>query len=217
MHTTRHGSVSRGKFFFTPSKFFYPYTKTSVNVSTAYPPPPKSHRVEADIIQKSRFFHAIDRRRKKSIPIICRGEEDVNLNTSKKWLHQRKKLDTSIASRRIDRTLAESAFKMTNDQLNEMLNVEKNSVRDQSWEIQIDHFQLNCTSRTLKRACKRRTLKADRYRMIKIKDISLKNRKLRVKYDHRHKDETIESFWQYVHFTDEAHLDLEEYLLNLFL
>jgi hypothetical protein len=43
-----------------------------------------------------------------------------------------------------------------------------------------------------------------------VKDISSKNRKLRVKYDHRHKDETIEFFWQYVHFTNEAHVDSKE-------
>ncbi len=62
----------------------------------------------------------------------------------------------------------------------------------------------------MKRACRRRTLKAERYRMIKIKKISLKNQKLRVEYDHRHKDETIDSFWQYVHFTNEARLNSNE-------
>jgi hypothetical protein len=46
--------------------------------------------------------------------------------------------------------------------------------------------------------------------MTKVKEISLKNQKLRVEYGHRHKDETIDSFWQYVHFTDEAHLDPSE-------
>ena len=88
-----------------------------------------------------------------------------------------------------------------------MLDVKKNPVRDQTWDVQIDHFQLNCTKRTMQRACKRRTPKAGRYRMLKVKEISPKNRKLRVEYGHRHKDETIESFWQYVHFTDEAHAD----------
>jgi hypothetical protein len=62
----------------------------------------------------------------------------------------------------------------------------------------------------MQRACKRRTLKADQYRMLKVKKISSKNRKLRMKYDHRHKNETIESFWQYVHFTNETHADPKE-------
>jgi transposase len=101
-------------------------------------------------------------------------------------------------------------LKMTNDQLTEMLNDEKNLVRDQSWEVQIDHFQLNCTSRIMKRACSRRQPKAGRYRMTIVKPISLKNRQLRVEYDHRHVTETMDSFWQYVHFTNETHLNPNE-------
>ena len=41
----------------------------------------------------------------------------------------------------------------------------------------------------------------------KVKKISVKNKKLRVEYEHRHESETILSFWQYVTFTDEAHVD----------
>jgi hypothetical protein len=38
-------------------------------------------RVEADTVQKARFFHAIGHLERKSIPIVCR--EDVELNTGK--------------------------------------------------------------------------------------------------------------------------------------
>jgi hypothetical protein len=98
---------------------------------------------------------------------------------------------------------------VTKNKLNEMLK-EDNPVRDQSWVVQIDHFELNCTSRTMKRACKRRRFKAERYKMIKIKLISNKNKQLRKEYDLRHQNETIESFWQYIHFTDETHFDSDE-------
>ena len=37
--------------------------------------------------------------------------------------------------------------------------------------------------------------------------VSDKNRKERVAYSKAHEDQTIESFWQFVHFTDEAHED----------
>ena len=47
--------------------------------------------------------------------------------------------------------------------------------------------------------------------MAKVKNISNKNMRLRVEYGRRHEDETIDSFWQFVHFTDEAHLDPNEY------
>ena len=93
--------------------------------------------------------------------------------------------------------------------MNEMLK-EDNPVRDQPWSVQIDHFGLNCTSRTLERACKRRRPKAGRYKMAKIKLISFKNKQLRKEYGRRHQAETIDSFWQYIHFTDEAHFDPDE-------
>lgn len=98
---------------------------------------------------------------------------------------------------------------MTNDKLNEMLK-EDNPVRDQPWVIQIDHFGLNCTSRTMKRACKRHRFKTGRYKMTKIQFISSKNKKLRKEYGLRHQAKTIESFWQYIHFTDETHFDSDE-------
>ncbi len=162
-------------------------------MSPPHTAPPKSRRVEADTIKKTRFFHVIDHRGKKTISLMCRDEE-VSYDTDKLWLRQRKQLGTPTASRRVGKNRAEPAVKVTEQKLNEMLDDQKNPVRDQSWHVQIDHFQLNCTKRTLQRACKRRTFKADRYRMLKVKNISSKNRKLRVKYDHRHKDETIEFF-----------------------
>ncbi len=173
------------------------------------PPPPQKPSGRSWYYKKTRFFHAIDHRGKKTIPLMCR-DEGVSYGTGKLGLRQRKQLGTPTASRRVGKNQAGSAVKVTKQKLNEMLDDQKNSVRDQSWHVQIHHFQLNCTKRTLQRVCKRRTLKADRYRMLKVKDISSKNRKLRVKYDHRHKDETIESFWQYVHWTNEAHVDSRE-------
>ncbi len=168
-----------------------------------------SKRVKVDIIKRTRFFHVIDHRDKKFIFTICK-EKNVSLSTSKKWLRQRKQLRSTAASRRVSKNRAEGSVKVTSDQLNEMLNVKKNLVRDQTWEIQINHFQLNCTSRTIKKVCKRRFKKASRYRMIKVKKLNEKNKKLRVEYDHRHVIETMNFFWQYVHFIDEAHFDLDE-------
>ena len=50
----------------------------------------------------------------------------------------------------------------------------KNPVRDQSWLVQIDHLQWNCTKRTMQRVCKRRTPKTDRYQMVKIQVLRAK-------------------------------------------
>jgi hypothetical protein len=43
-----------------------------------------------------------------------------------------------------------------------------------------------------------------------VKLISLKNKQLRMKYAHRHVIETMNSFWQYIHFTNETHLNSNE-------
>jgi hypothetical protein len=85
-----------------------------------------------------------------------------------------------------------------------------NSIRDQFWIIQIDHFELNCTSCTMKQACKRHRSKARRYKMSTNKLISSKNKQLRKEYVLRHQNDTIESFWQYIRFINETHFDLDE-------
>lgn len=121
-----------------------------------------------------------------------------------------KKMGTSAASRRIGKNRSGRPSKVTQNVLNEMLNAAKNPVRDQPWLVQIDYFQLHCTRRTLQNACKRRTPKAGRYKMTKVKAISDKNKQLRVEYRLQHENETIYLFWQFVHYTEKAHLDPAE-------
>ena len=95
-------------------------------------------------------------------------------------------MGTSAASRRVGKIRSGRPRKVTEEQLNEMLNHEKNPVRDQPWPVQIDHFRLQCTTRTMQNACKRRTPKTGRYKMTKVKTISHKNKRLRVEYGLRH-------------------------------
>lgn len=171
-------------------------------------------RVEADTIRKSRFFHAIDFRGPKIIATVCK-EENVNHDTSKLWLLQRKRLTRAglnpfVAFRRIGKFRSGRSKKITTEKYDEMLNVDKNLMRDMPWEIQINHFELNCTARTFQRHDQHRRLKAELYKMVKIKNINSKNKRLRIEYGLRHKNEIIESFWQYVHFTNEAHIDLNQ-------
>jgi len=44
-------------------------------------------------------------------------------------------------------------------------------------------------------------------KMPKVKHLSEDNEAIRVEYGEIYEGETIESFWQYVCFTDEAHMD----------
>jgi hypothetical protein len=71
-----------GVTFFSPHQIFvYPLPKHQ-KMSSPHIPPPKSHRVEADTIKKTRFFHAFDHRDKKFIQIICKAE-NISYDTSK--------------------------------------------------------------------------------------------------------------------------------------
>jgi transposase len=135
-------------------------------------------------------------------------KKNVSYGTGKSWLRQRDTLNSS-AMRRPGKNRVGRPVKVSQDKLNEMLS-EENPTRDMPWDVQIDHFQLDCTSRTMQRTCNRRRPKADRYRMAIVKPISLKNKQLRVKYDCRHVIETMNSFWQYVYFTNETHFDPNE-------
>ncbi len=45
------------------------------------------------------------------------------------------------------------------------------------------------------------------FRRPKVKLLRLANKKDRIQYGTEHGLETVESFWQYVTFTDEAHVD----------
>jgi hypothetical protein len=84
----------------------------------------------------------------------------------------------------------------------------RNPVRDQLFEAQIEHYNLNVSTRTLQRALKRDTDRGQRYKQAYIqKTISKKNRELRVSYGQEHQDKSIDDFWQYIFFTGEAHID----------
>lgn len=49
--------------------------------------------------------------------------------------------------------------------------------------------------------------KARRYRMATVKQISAKNQKQRRAYGEAYQHETVDSYWQHVYWTDEAHID----------
>jgi hypothetical protein len=84
----------------------------------------------------------------------------------------------------------------------------QNPVRDQHYEAQIKHYKLDTSVRQLQRRLKQTTNRGQRYKQAYIqKEISPKNRALRTKYGQDHQDKTITNFWQFVYFTDEAHID----------
>ena len=84
----------------------------------------------------------------------------------------------------------------------------RNPVRDQLYEAQIEYHNLPVKRRQLQKKLKEHTKGGQRYKQAYItKEISAKNRTLRTKYGKEHKDKTIHDFWQFLFFTDEAHID----------
>lgn len=94
--------------------------------------------------------------------------------------------------------------------MNQMLDPHQNSVRNQPWPAQIEHFHLDVASRILRAAFNQRRPRVSRFKKAQVRTLSQKNKKLRVQYRLDHQHHTVENFFQYVHFTDEAHFDPHE-------
>lgn len=132
-----------------------------------------SHQgLEVDIIRKCRFFHVIDTRDNKTIKKTF-IQKNVSEQIERYWLHQRSMLRES-AHRRTERLRFDRKSKIADEDLNRLLD-QNNFVRDQHYEYQIDHFNLQIHSRTLRRALISRR-NARKYKMIFIKIISEKNK-----------------------------------------
>ncbi len=92
-------------------------------------PPPQNKRQEADIIRKTRFFHAIDNRASNvTIKDVCETE-NVSHGTGKLWLKQRKRLNAA-AFRRTDKFRSDRRKKESSELLIELLDSQRNPVRD---------------------------------------------------------------------------------------
>ncbi len=169
-------------------------------------PPLPIQRHEADTIKKSRFFHAIDNRASNvTIKDVCEAK-NIKHTTGKKWLKMRKRIDDA-ASRRTDKHRRGRPKKVSPELMNKMLDPRKNLVRDHPWETQIEHFQINVERRTLQRAFHNRIPRVTRFKKGRIRTLSQKNKSLRIQYGKDHQHHTIDDYWQYVHFTNEAHFD----------
>jgi hypothetical protein len=84
----------------------------------------------------------------------------------------------------------------------------QNPVRDQLYEAQIKHHKLDIKPYQLQRRLKVYTNKGQRYKQAYIqKVLSQVNRKKRLEYSQEHLGKSINNFWQYIFFTDEAHIN----------
>ena len=82
---------------------------------------------------------------------------------------------------------------------------DSNPLRRAPFDAQIRHFRIGATVRTLQAYNKKTGWK--RFKMAPVSSLKKRNKDKRTAFGWEHKDHTVENYWQYVYFTDEAHID----------
>ena len=170
-------------------------------------PPPTSF--EADTIKRTRFYDAWDHDyNEKSTRQIARDVQ-TSEGTARRWLKQRERMG-SLAYRSLRKrsTQLGRPSKVTKSMCKMLVDPARNPVRDQLYKVQIEYYGLPVQKRQLQRKLKEYIYGSQRYKCIFVKKkISDKNKAERVKYAQEHVDKSIEDFWSYIFFTDEAYID----------
>ena len=169
----------------------------------------KTRRKEYSTPQKTRFFEAYDKESTfKSLPTIS-DENNIPTPTARRWLRLRNDIGTEAYQKTRRRSKVIGRKKIISKTTCQMLvDPVQNPVRDQQFEAQMEHFHIPGTTRTLQKALKENTKGARRYKQRYVKKrISKTNRDARVAFGKEHEGHTVYNFWQFVFFTDEAHLD----------
>ena len=163
---------------------------------------------ERDAVQKTRFYKEHDLRcSSESLRAIAKSLE-VPESSARLLLRQRALLGNK-AYRKLRPQSQNLGRKQTvPPETLQMLISEENPVRNQPYDRQIEFHQISIKPRSLQLRLTEHTNKAQRYKQAYIaKEISVANLQHRVNYGEKYQYETIDSFWQFVLFTDEAHFD----------
>lgn len=163
---------------------------------------------EADTIKKTRFYRLFDQKpTNQGLRAFSRLHHFAE-STTRRWIHQRSILGTPAYRR--TRTLSTRLgppLRATEAQIRMLLDDQTNPVRDEPLSVQISHHSLNIKERQLQN----RLITIDKSRLYKAAfvkdDLTDRVKALRVSYAQKHLPDTIESYWKWVVFTDEFHLD----------
>lgn len=173
------------------------------------PPPDKFNVGERTSRKRVRFYDAWDKRSPTRSLRALEREFGLTHPNGQRWLDQRTALGSPAYHR--TRKLSDNLGphpKVSADTCKMLVSPSRNKVRDQQLEAQIEYHKLPVKKRALQNRLKANTNKGQRYKMAYIKKrLSLKNRGERIHYGAEHQHKTVHDFWQYVYFTDEAHLD----------
>jgi hypothetical protein len=160
---------------------------------------------EANSVKRAQFFDAYDNRdRDNKTTGQIYHEQAVKPRTGRYWRYQRRILGFSALRRtRKQSTKLERPEKVSKAQYQFLVS----TVRDHALEEQIAHYKFQCSRRTFQTALRKYTRNAGLYKKAWVKKFSRKNKKERVQYGYDLQDKTIDSYLQFVWFSDEGHID----------
>jgi hypothetical protein len=157
------------------------------------PPPHRSRGKQADTIKKSRFYEAWDNyQSSESIHVIC-ITTDTTSPTARRWIHQRDLLGSKgyRRTRKLSDRLGRTS-RVSNETCKMLVSPSRNPVRNEPYEVQIEHYGLPIKKRQLQNRLKQLTNGAQRYKQAYVrKRISQTNKEKRVKYGEEHQFKTI--------------------------
>ena len=183
-----------------------PITRSQARQTT---PDRSIERCEYTTTKKMRFFQAYDERHGQESMRSIAASQQVTKTTASRWLHERDQFGSPVyrKTRRLSNKLYHPE-KVTKETYKMLVSPSRNPVRNQTYEAQIAFHELPIKRRALVSGLTRHTNKGRRYKQAYVqKVLSRQNLKNRYEYGLQYCDKTIEDFWQYIFFTDEAHID----------
>jgi hypothetical protein len=139
---------------------------------------------------------------------ICKATNTTSPPTGRRWLKQRDLLGSPAfrRTRKLSSRLGRKS-RISDETCKILVSPSRNPIRDQ-YKAQIAYHNLPVKKRQLQTIFKQSSNGGQRYKQAYVKKLlSRKNRGERVHYGAAHQHKTIHDFWQFIYFTDEAHLD----------
>jgi hypothetical protein len=179
--------------------------------STYYPTVPNSSKTtkEYDTPTKTAFYDALDRSGGYKSGRRIAAEYAPSHRTAERWKEERRVLGSPSyrRTRKLSTRLGRPRkIEKATSQL--LVDPNRNFVRTQTIEAQLNVHGINASVRTTQRSLLRDTNQGRKYKQAYVKKkLSQVNRDKRVAYGVEHMNKSIDQFWSHIFFTDEAHVD----------
>ena len=164
------------------------------------------HR-EANTVKKTKFFDAWDEKSPSESKRAFFTHFQVAPHTGRRWLHERNLFGISAyrSARKNSENLGRPRI-IDSDTLNLLASPSKNPIRQFPYEAQLNHHNISASTSTVKRRI-RETEEVGFHAQQFTKPISKPNKIKRVQYAKNHVHDTVDNYWCFVLWTDEAHFD----------